>query len=65
MMTMPTTPDAMRRHLMAPPPGGHGMQQADMPMDDMKVRHEAVHRTGADHTHGPDMNTLIRRAAGR
>lgn len=50
---------------MAPPPGGHGMQQADMPMDDMKVRHEAVHRTGADHTHGPDMNTLIRRAAGR
>jgi hypothetical protein len=49
---MPTSPDAMRRHLMAEPPAGHGMTEVDMPMAEMAQRHESVHGSGAGHEHG-------------
>lgn len=51
MSAMPTTPEAMRRHLGTEPPAGHGMDAADMPMADMEERHNAMHAAGADHEH--------------
>lgn len=53
MSAMPTTPAAMRRHMMAEPPAGHGMNDMpdDMPMGDMEERHAAMHSRGAEHEH--------------
>jgi hypothetical protein len=48
---MPTTPAAMRAHLTADPPAGHGMTDADMPMAEMEQRHESMHGDGAGHEH--------------
>jgi hypothetical protein len=48
---MPTTPAAMRAHLTAEPPAGHGMTDADMPMAEMEQRHESMHGDGAGHEH--------------
>lgn len=52
MMT-PTTAAAMRSHMMADPPGGHGMKMAeDMPMPDMAAKHDAAHEgDDAEHEH--------------
>jgi hypothetical protein len=53
---MPDSEDAMRAHMMAPPPDGHGMEDmpADMAMGDMTARHDRAHSDGAGHTHtGP------------
>jgi len=53
---MPQSEEAMRRHLMAEPPGGHGMDSADMPMATMRSRHNAMHERGAGHEHGSMMS---------
>jgi len=48
---LPANPAAMRQHLTADPPGGHGMSDSDMPMAEMVSRHDAMHSDGADHEH--------------
>src|SRR3990167_5038490 len=48
---MPATPEEMRRHLMAEPPAGHGLDAADMEMTEMNDRHATMHTAGADHEH--------------
>jgi hypothetical protein len=50
----PTTDAAMRTHLAAKAPGGHGMGDvatADMASAAMTKKHTALHTAGADHTH--------------
>lgn len=50
----PTGDAAMRSHLSAKAPGGHGMGDvavADMAMADMQKKHTAMHTAGADHSH--------------
>ena len=52
MMDMPSGAPAMRRHMMAEPPAGHGADMPDeMPTDEMSSRHDAMHADGAEHTH--------------
>ena len=58
---MPKTPAAMRAHLMAEPPAGHGMSDVDMPMGEMMEHHASMHDEGADHDH-PDMAKAGRKA---
>lgn len=48
---LPTTPAAMREHLMMDPPDGHGMAEMDMPMAEMVAEHASMHDEGAGHTH--------------
>lgn len=49
---MPDTPAAMRAHMMAAPPAGHGADDMPMmPMADMTSRHDAMHEAGAEHQH--------------
>ena len=50
-MPMPQTEAAMRRHMMAEPPAGHGADVADMPMADMASRHASMHDGDAGHDH--------------
>jgi HK97 family phage prohead protease len=51
-MMMPSTPAAMREHMMAAPPAGHGADMpSDMPMADMQTKHTAAHADGAQHEH--------------
>lgn len=50
----PTTDTAMRSHLAAKTPSGHGMGDiavADMSSAAMEKKHVAVHAAGADHSH--------------
>jgi hypothetical protein len=49
----PTSESGMRSHLAADPPGGHGMDAADVPgdMSGMTERHDAMHSDGAPHAH--------------
>ena len=63
MSAMPQTEAAMRRHMMAEPPAGHGADVADMPMADMASRHAAMHDGDAGHDHAP-MKSPIRFAKG-
>jgi len=55
MPPMPQTPAAMRAHLTAKPPSGHGMAGDDMPMDmpmgEMTAHHTSMHSDGAEHEH--------------
>lgn len=52
MAEMPRSPEAMRRHMMAEPPGGHGAEVPDdMPMADMEARHSRMHSGSAGHEH--------------
>jgi len=53
---MPQSEEAMRRHLTAEPPAGHGMDGADMPMGEMRRRHSSMHERGAGHEHGSMMS---------
>lgn len=48
---MPTDAAAMREHLAAAPPDGHGTDCAGMSMADCTAKHDAMHAAGADHTH--------------
>src|SRR3990172_2881356 len=57
----PVTVEAMRSHLTADPPEGHGMPQdeaADMPMAEMRQMHRQKHEDGADHDH-EDMEEMM------
>ena len=52
MMDMPASAPAMRRHMGAEPPAGHGADMPeDMPMGTMAGKHDAMHADGAEHTH--------------
>lgn len=61
---MPTTEAAMRAHLTADPPAGHGMDAADMPMPMMAGRHAKMHDKGADHEHDEMKMTGVKFAEG-
>lgn len=76
---MPMSASAMKQHLMADPPAGHGkseadMQRADMPMADMMAMHDKMHSATtpkAEHSHGPaeiksrpPRDTLVRNQPG-
>jgi hypothetical protein len=50
-MDMPQTEAAMRSHLIASPPDGHGMASADMPMPQMTAMHTTMHEGSAGHSH--------------
>src|SRR3990167_4485666 len=51
---MPETESAMRSHMTAEPPEGHGMdsdQMDGMSMEAMQQRHNSMHESGAEHEH--------------